>query len=330
MPNFLGSSSSFAKEFAAPINKSHRESASAEDIFNGIEQLKMLHQQVLPFILRREKDQVLKELPPKIITTIPCEMSTLQRQIYDHFSCGSQAKKCFQLLQSAIKSQNGGDSQEDCFPRLGAETLKTLLFLRLLCTHPILATSSMKKSSCGTFSGDLHDSALSDISSSGKLVALLDLLRECGVYASDIVAADNDSSLIYCHGSSEVQDEADDVSELMSPNHTDNSSMLDGTDRSNSSSKCLIFAQFSHSLDVVEEMVLKKYMPAVPFLRLDGRVPDDRRAGLVQRFNEDDSIKIMLLTTRVGGLGLNLTGMSRVLLEGRYQQVRKQSLISCF
>ena len=38
------------------------------------------------------------------------------------------------------------------------------------------------------------------------------------------------------------------------------------------------------------------------------------RQGLVQRYNEDPSVFVFLLTTRVGGLGVNLTGADRVLI----------------
>lgn len=54
-------------------------------------------------------------------------------------------------------------------------------------------------------------------------------------------------------------------------------------------------------------------MPSVTYLRLDGSVPANQRHGVVQRFNNDPSIDILLLTTHVGGLGLNLTGADTVI-----------------
>ena len=54
LPNFLGTESSFFKEFAKPIIKSQAPDASAYDIDMGLDSLKILHQQVLPFILRRD------------------------------------------------------------------------------------------------------------------------------------------------------------------------------------------------------------------------------------------------------------------------------------
>ena len=45
----------------------------------------------------------------------------------------------------------------------------------------------------------------------------------------------------------------------------------------------------------------------------DGGVPAGSRHDIVHRFNNDPSIDILLLTTHVGGLGLNLTGADTVI-----------------
>jgi TATA-binding protein-associated factor len=54
-------------------------------------------------------------------------------------------------------------------------------------------------------------------------------------------------------------------------------------------------------------------MPAVSYLRLDGKVAAPDRFALAERFNSDASIDLMLLTTSVGGLGLTLTGADVVI-----------------
>jgi len=74
----------------------------------------------------------------------------------------------------------------------------------------------------------------------------------------------------------------------------------------------LIFAQFSSSLDVVEEYLLEPHMPSVRYLRLDGRVPPQQRSAIVDTFCTDDSVRVLLLTTKIGGLGLNLTAADTV------------------
>lgn len=52
----------------------------------GLLALDSLHKQVMPFILRRTKDEVLADLPPKIIQDIHCDLSPLQRRLYEDFS----------------------------------------------------------------------------------------------------------------------------------------------------------------------------------------------------------------------------------------------------
>ena len=54
-------------------------------------------------------------------------------------------------------------------------------------------------------------------------------------------------------------------------------------------------------------------MPHVTYLRLDGSVPPSMRHSIVSRFNADPSIDLLLLSTSVGGLGLNLTGADTVI-----------------
>lgn len=77
--------------------------------------------------------------------------------------------------------------------------------------------------------------------------------------------------------------------------------------------RALIFCQLKAMLDIVEHDLLKKHLPAVTYLRLDGSVSSGSRFEIVEKFNNDPSIDVLLLTTQVGGLGLNLTGADTVI-----------------
>mmetsp|Transcript_30494 Transcript_30494/g.58761 ORF Transcript_30494/g.58761 Transcript_30494/m.58761 type:complete len:154 (-) Transcript_30494:1173-1634(-) len=48
--------------------------------------------------------------------------------------------------------------------------------------------------------------------------------------------------------------------------------------------------------------------------RIDGSTPVQSRQPLIDRFNMDDDLECMLLTTRAAGIGVNLTGANRVVL----------------
>lgn len=50
------------------------------------------------------------------------------------------------------------------------------------------------------------------------------------------------------------------------------------------------------------------------FCRLDGSTPVSSRKALIDRFGADPSINVFLLSTRAGGLGINLTAADTVIL----------------
>ena len=81
--------------------------------------------------------------------------------------------------------------------------------------------------------------------------------------------------------------------------------------------KALVFSQLASMLDVVESGLFRT--PAVgwtrgrEYLRLDGSVAPAARHALAQRFNTDPSVRVLVTTTGVGGLGLTLTGADTVI-----------------
>jgi DNA excision repair protein ERCC-6 len=75
--------------------------------------------------------------------------------------------------------------------------------------------------------------------------------------------------------------------------------------------RVLLFSQTRMMLDVLEGMVRRK---GWAYLRMDGNTGVGSRPALIERFNTDPSIFVFLLTTRTGGLGINLTGADRVVL----------------
>lgn len=76
--------------------------------------------------------------------------------------------------------------------------------------------------------------------------------------------------------------------------------------------KMLLFAQHRIMLDILESFV--KSLPGIRYCRMDGNTPIQHRQGLVDEFNTNPDIHVFLLTTKVGGLGINLTGANRVII----------------
>ncbi|KFZ17344.1 hypothetical protein V502_04629 [Pseudogymnoascus sp. VKM F-4520 (FW-2644)] len=76
--------------------------------------------------------------------------------------------------------------------------------------------------------------------------------------------------------------------------------------------KILLFSQGVQMLNIIEEFV--KSLGGFTYLRMDGGTPIKERQTMVTNFNENPDINIFLLTTKVGGLGVNLTGANRVII----------------
>ena len=75
--------------------------------------------------------------------------------------------------------------------------------------------------------------------------------------------------------------------------------------------RVLLFSQTQQMLDILEAAVANA---GYVYRRMDGTTPVKHRMRLIDEFNTDTDVFVFLLTTKVGGLGVNLTGADRVLL----------------
>ncbi|EPS43194.1 hypothetical protein H072_2826 [Dactylellina haptotyla CBS 200.50] len=74
--------------------------------------------------------------------------------------------------------------------------------------------------------------------------------------------------------------------------------------------RALIFTQMTKVLDILEQFL---NIHGHRYLRLDGATKVEQRQILTERFNNDNRILVFILSTRSGGLGLNLTGADSVI-----------------
>ncbi|KAI5651702.1 DNA excision repair protein ERCC-6 [Phthorimaea operculella] len=75
--------------------------------------------------------------------------------------------------------------------------------------------------------------------------------------------------------------------------------------------RALIFTQSRAMLCLLEQyLVSQEYK----YLKMDGTVTVCQRQNLIKTFNENNEYLVFLATTRVGGLGVNLTGADRVII----------------
>lgn len=119
MPGFLMTQNGFKRYWAQPIEKSNNQDRKLE-----------LKQKLLPFILRRTKDQVLKELPPKTETLHYCELTEKQKGLY---------KEVAEYSKSEIFKNIDSKGVEKSYFSI----LTALLRLRQICCHPSLVNKDL-------------------------------------------------------------------------------------------------------------------------------------------------------------------------------------------
>lgn len=113
-PGMLGSREFFMSEFATPIDKFREDDVK--------QQLRKLTH---PFLLRRTKEQVAKDLPEKTETILYCEMGPEQRKIYESY-------------RNVYRSQILGMIEERGMERSQMHILQGLTKLRQICDSPAI------------------------------------------------------------------------------------------------------------------------------------------------------------------------------------------------
>lgn len=119
-PGLLGSVEFFRNEFSTPIDK-----------LGDAEQKDHLRKILYPFILRRTKEQVAKDLPEKTETIIFCEMEEKQRSVYEAYRGAFREK-----ILGSIDQQGVGRSQ--------LTILQGLMKLRQICDSPAILNEDEK------------------------------------------------------------------------------------------------------------------------------------------------------------------------------------------
>ncbi|MFP4017327.1 MAG: SNF2-related protein, partial [Halanaerobiales bacterium] len=137
MPGYLGSYSYFRKNYLNPISNE-----------NDSERLSELKKRVEPFLLRRKKGEVLKELPDKIINYQHVEMTKLQQDTY-------------KLVPEEVKSKVFETVSEKGFNQSRIHILAALTKLRQICNHPALVLEKADQQA-----------------PSGKIDALMEMVEE--------------------------------------------------------------------------------------------------------------------------------------------------------
>ncbi|KAG8746654.1 hypothetical protein FRC10_004257 [Ceratobasidium sp. 414] len=299
-----------------------------------------------PFVLRRRKDQVLKDLPSKTERIVWCTMTVLQRSIYNETM--RRSKKALEREAAELAAQTSAAASPSPDPAdpstskgkkraRAADTIEkksatkqanmkaktkaaeassahVLMDLRKAASHPMLFRRRFDDARVRAMAKGCLKEPEFEESVEALVVEDMEVMTDAEL---QVFAKRYKSVRKYA-----LQDEcfldAGKVGELLR--------LLDGY--RTEGRRVLVFSQvrigftswwerltreeqFTQILDILK-VVLDHV--GVKYLVLTGSTPVDTRQSLVDKFTEDESIPVFLLSTRAGGMGINLTAASVVIM----------------
>lgn len=240
--------------------------------------LTTLYEILTPFLLRRVKDDVEIEIPPKSEIVVYTPFSRKQEQFYQ----ASIDKTLRQVVRDKVPQYEAGWND-----------LSDSILIKERITRGKAANLGLN-----ILSRSPKPSGDADVNVSLNNVMML--LRKCCnhpylieyplVPGTDIFKVDEE--IVSSSGKLMVMDQI--LPELKKKGH-----------------RVLIFSQMVKMLDVIEDYLRFRRHS---FLRLDGSTQLQERHSNMKQFNSDPDIFIFLLSTRAGGLGVNLTGADTVII----------------
>uniref|UniRef100_A0A182JVJ0 SWI/SNF-related matrix-associated actin-dependent regulator of chromatin subfamily A containing DEAD/H box 1 homolog n=1 Tax=Anopheles christyi TaxID=43041 RepID=A0A182JVJ0_9DIPT len=279
MPKLIGSKVDDIKTLfqgKVKTNKGEGEEEMSSFEKNQIDRAKMI---MKPFVLRRLKKDVLSFLPPKKELLLKTPMIDSQREKYN------EIVNEYQKATGKLK-----DNTE-------ISGMSIMVHLRKLANHPLLLRYyysdddvrkfARKLATDPDYKGNNADDIFYDIAylSDFKLYEMRD--KYTTLYDLQLP-----EKLITSSGKFKQLDEL--LPKMKEEGH-----------------RVLIFSQFTMMLDIMERYLkIRKH----GFLRLDGSTAVTERQELIDQYTQDPDLFIFLLSTKAGGLGINLTAADTVII----------------
>ncbi|KAF7458871.1 DNA excision repair protein [Cryptosporidium felis] len=314
-PGRLGTLPIFEEQFVLPIKQSELKNAAKVQTMRALNCTRILQELIGACILRRRKHELqdILKLPSQAEHVLFCTLTPVQYDVY----CS-----CLDLLQAdqLIKNKMFGISKY----------FALLNILREVCNHPELLKFIRTQNKDGIFDSDV------DLFEEEKEEELKERITERKKRRAE------EKSFIADEKSSEEGDERLLTDLETSKSDIDNDlymerehitlkrGILDGRDsgkyqallsilklwRDKKEHRVLIFTQGVRTLKLLLVLLERDLglRQEKDVLTLDGSTPLNTRFSLVKRFNQDQSIFLFILTSRVGGVGLNIVGANRVIL----------------
>ena len=241
---------------------------------------------ITPFILRRKKHQVL-DLPTKHSRVEYCDMTPSQVKYY---------RTLFEDAQQIFAEEHTG----------GRKKISNILMaLRKAAMHPLLGRNLYDDSKIEK----MTDICVANQAFGGN--NRRDLVRTCLVGEGANGLKGGDYTLhMFCDERPYLKKFALKKKPWMDSGKVAKFEQLI-TAFAKNGDRVLVFSQFTTMMDILES-VLETL--GIKFMRLDGSTSMQIRQDMIDKFTQDESIPVFMLSTRAGGAGINLAAANKVII----------------
>jgi SWI/SNF-related matrix-associated actin-dependent regulator 1 of chromatin subfamily A len=235
-----------------------------------------------PFVLRRRKNQVLKDIPPKTSRVVYCDMMIDQYEIYQE-----EIEKGQQILRDRAAGLKPTKASANIMMQLRKAAIHSLLFRKLYTDKAIakMAAACMPDQ----HEGSTEENVLLDM----QVMTDGELNRLCTVHYPKTLsrfALPEDA----CMNSGKVAKLIELLQEFKA-----------------NGDRTLIFSQFTMVMDILESALS---LQGISYFRLDGSTPVEERQDMIDQFYEETDISAFMLSTKAGGTGINLACANKVVI----------------
>jgi len=303
-PGCLGSYKDFKDDYETPIKLGQRQNASLFQVGQARDKAELLKKRIDEYVLRRSKKEIADQVPPKEDWIVMCPLSEKQMAVYDRLI----SHKDIELLRACEEPCVCGMTDENDVPKTRAKCCFNTIDPSEIELFDVPPGNEMNGEAkwCSYM--------LPAITQICKICNHLDLVRVCRTDKPAKQEKDERFARIVFDSEDRNEiEQREDLRMMSSVRECGKLQVLQSVLATcyQQRDKVLIFSYSVRMLDILEKFLVTK---GHKFLRLDGSTPPSKRLKLVDEFNSSEQHFCMIMSTKAGGLGINLTSANVVVV----------------
>ncbi|CDM29462.1 hypothetical protein DTO013E5_5202 [Penicillium roqueforti] len=289
-PQYLGDFADFNDQFIKPIENGSQIESSKFDRREALQRQELFLRIINPKVQRADMSSLINDLPPKFEFSVYFEPTSIQKAVYNIFIKGV-----------ALRNEAG----------VRSELMSWLPLLKLCCNHPALFKAELESRKTKYASGKQKSPSGDDPGNNlGPNLAPNPGPNLASNLASTIPV---EEQIIPRSMLSELDDVFKEAPNLLEPSLSSRVMILNEIVKQAISvgDKILVFSSSIPTLKYLGEIMDRTQ---INYSLLHGNISPAKRPEVVRSFNNDPSTYVFLISTKSGGVGLNIQAANRVVI----------------